>query len=239
MTIAEDKFELTELLMRFIAGLRLEWISVSQVKILTGECISSDAQELMVLESDLTLDINIVGAGGRDAGVEAASTWYYIWLIKNLFTNQVSGVISASSAAPTLPSGYTKKRLLGFIRNNAASNFLNFESCGEGFQRTIFYIEPVDSVLQVLASGNAVVWTPISLATLVPPLTRNAILTSWVTSKDAWFRQSGTIPATQHLIAQQGLDFNILTDSNQNIDYYVLTVAGRVFVSVRGFCYRA
>lgn len=237
MSIAEDKFELVELLRRWIAGLRLEWVSASQIRILPGECISDDYQELMVAPSNITVDIATSGVNGLDAGVEAASTWYYVWLIKDLNSNQVSGLISASSTIPTLPSGYSKKRLLGAVRNNTSSNFLNFQMCGEGFQRGVYYIEDIDSTLQVLANGNQTSFTAISLAGLVPPITTHCILSAYVARKGAWFRTTGTTPSTQHIIARTGLDWEMITDANQSIDYYVLTRAGRLFVSVRGYCY--
>lgn len=238
MTIAEDKFELVELLRRWIAGLRLEWVSVSQVRILPGECVSDDYQELLVASSNITVNIAAVGVNGLDTGVEAPSTWYYIWLIKDLNSNQVSGLISASSTTPTLPSGYTKKRLLGAVRNNTSSNFLNFFSCGEGSQRTIFYFEDIDSTLRILTNGSMTTWTPISLATVIPPISRNAIIQAEVTSADCWVRTTGTTPATSHLFAGRMLDFEMITDSAQQISYYVATPSGKFTVSVRGFCYR-
>ena len=55
---------------------------------------------------------------------EAANTFYYLWLIYNGTT--VQGLISLSSTAPTLPSGFTFKALVGVVLNNGSSNFANF-----------------------------------------------------------------------------------------------------------------
>lgn len=54
------------------------------------------------------------GAGGLDTGVLAAG-WYFVWLIYNPTTATVDGMISASSTAPTLPSGYTYQAMLGAV----------------------------------------------------------------------------------------------------------------------------
>ncbi|MBI5816695.1 MAG: hypothetical protein HZB29_13920 [Nitrospinae bacterium] len=70
----------------------------------------------------LTADITVAGANGRDAGSEASSTWYYIWLIGKT-DGTVAGLFSTSSTAPTMPSGYTYKRCVGAIYNDASSNF--------------------------------------------------------------------------------------------------------------------
>lgn len=57
------------------------------------------------------------GANGRDTGSLAANTWYSVWIIYNGAT--VAGLISASATAPTMPSGYTYKARVGWVRTNA------------------------------------------------------------------------------------------------------------------------
>ena len=50
---------------------------------------------------NLTVDITVSGVNGLDTGSEAASTWYYIWVIYNGTT--VAGLLSTSATAPTMP----------------------------------------------------------------------------------------------------------------------------------------
>ncbi len=76
---------------------------------------------------DITVDITNVGVkNGLDTGTEAADTWYYIYLIFNPTTEEVAGLFSISATSPTLPSGFTKKRVIGTARNNASFDLLSF-----------------------------------------------------------------------------------------------------------------
>lgn len=70
----------------------------------------------------MTINAATVGANGLDAGVLAASVWYYIWLIDNGTT--VAALLSLSNTAPTMPSGYTYKVRVGAIQTDATAKFL-------------------------------------------------------------------------------------------------------------------
>lgn len=88
----------------------------------------------------------VAGAGGLDAGpgAEAVNTIYYIWLIgKTDGTKKL--MLSASSSAPTMPSGYTYKALVSAVGNNNASNFIGFTQRGRMYVFTTW---------GVMASGN-------------------------------------------------------------------------------------
>lgn len=71
---------------------------------------------------NLTVDISASGANGLDTGSEAGSTWYFLWVIYNPTTDTVAGLISLSTTAPTMPSGYTFKKLIGIAYNDAGSD---------------------------------------------------------------------------------------------------------------------
>jgi hypothetical protein len=71
-----------------------------------------------------TLDITASGALGLDTGAEAADAWYYIWVIAKV-DGTVSAILSASATAPTMPAGYTLKRLVSMVRNTSG-NFVDF-----------------------------------------------------------------------------------------------------------------
>ena len=68
----------------------------------------------------LTVAGTSVGANGLDTGTIAASTWYSLWVIWNGTTT--AGLMSLSATAPTLPSGYTHKARVGWIRTDGTAN---------------------------------------------------------------------------------------------------------------------
>lgn len=107
-----------------------------------------------------TLNITVAGTNGLDTGAEAASTWYFIWAIGQS-NGTLDGLLSTSSTAPTLPSGYTHRGLLGAAYNNGASDIVEFRQRGSRVWRTIF---------EVLGAGTASTLTAISLTEAVPAL---------------------------------------------------------------------
>jgi len=60
----------------------------------------------------------VSGAGGIDTGSVAASTWYYVYVIYN--GSDIHAILSLSSSAPALPSGYTYYCRVGSIVTNSS-----------------------------------------------------------------------------------------------------------------------
>lgn len=109
-----------------------------------------------------TIDMAASGANGLDTGAEAASTWYYIWAIYNGATT-VAGLLSASATAPTLPSGYTYKQLIGAVYNSSGSNFVAFSQRGNKVMYSVPTVVKSNSF-----SANA--WTELSCAIGIPAI---------------------------------------------------------------------
>ena len=94
--------------------------------------IDIDADEIMMHDGsanpfrniviNVTTNITASGANGLDAGSEATSTLYYAWVIYNQTTTTTAGLLSLSKTAPTMPSGYTYKSLVGEIYNDSSSD---------------------------------------------------------------------------------------------------------------------
>jgi hypothetical protein len=112
---------------------------------------------------NLTADITASGANGLDTGSEAASTWYYIWVIWNGTT--VAALLSTSSTAPTMPGSYTFKALVGAVYNNSGSDFDDFQ---QHDNRVI-----IDSI-SVLSLGTQTTYTSVDLSAVIPVIA-NAI----------------------------------------------------------------
>lgn len=105
--------------------------AANDIDVATGEARSDDNTTDIILASAITKRLDAAWAvgtnqGGLDTGAEAASTFYYVWLIRDP-TNGITDVLfSLSATAPTLPTNYTKKRRIGSIRNDAASAILAY-----------------------------------------------------------------------------------------------------------------
>lgn len=110
---------------------------------------------------NLTADITASGADGLDTGSEANSTWYFIWVIYNSTT--VASLLSTSSTAPTMPSGYTYKGLVGAVYNDSGGDFDWFHQEGN------FVTLNETSA----ASGlTATTLTSIDISAFVPPIAK-------------------------------------------------------------------
>lgn len=84
---------------------------------------NSSNQDCIVLRGVLQqVSIGVSGAGGLDTGTSAISTWYSVWLIYNPTTSNVNTLLSTSTTSPTMPSGYTHKARVGWIKTDSTSN---------------------------------------------------------------------------------------------------------------------
>jgi len=122
-----------------------------------------------VFNVNLTLNTATVGANGLDTGTLAASTWYYTYVICNTATGATACLMSLSSTAPTLPSGYTFYARVGALRTTASIYLYRTIQYG---RKTQYIIDGtiLTANLPVMASGTAVsTVTAIPVAAFVPP----------------------------------------------------------------------
>lgn len=73
-----------------------------------------------------------------DTGVEAVSTWYYVWLIKG-DGETTRCIFSTSVSSPVLPSGYTDAKLLSCVYNKSDGNFQGFKQINKYYGYEYFY----------------------------------------------------------------------------------------------------
>lgn len=99
------------------------------------------------------LAVTNTGANGLDTGLLAANTWYSVWVIWNGTT--VAGLLSLSETSPTMPSGYTHKARVGWVRTDGTGNKypLNFTQFGRSVQYRIAAGSNITS-LPLIASGS-------------------------------------------------------------------------------------
>lgn len=139
---------------------------LSQADITADEILLKDSTGLGFVATavSVTAAITASGLNGLDTGSEAANTWYYLWLIYNGTT--VGSLLSISSTAPTLPSGYTFKALIGRVRNDGSSNFVTFYQQ----DRTIWFAK-----INVFSGNGSLTYVTVNPATVLSPLAKAAI----------------------------------------------------------------
>lgn len=140
-------------------------VSATQVDIDADAVVlfNSDGRPKRFASLNETLAITSSGANGLDTGSEGSSRWYHIWGIGK-DDDTLDGLLSESATAPTLPSGYTYKGLLGAVYNDGSSNFVSFLQRGNSVSTARGF-----TTNQVLVTGTATTYTAIDLSAAVPP----------------------------------------------------------------------
>lgn len=127
----------------------------NDILVAVGEAVSDDAtlasRRLMVLATAIIGQIDtgtwVVGTSQPklDTGT-VANVPYYIWLIQRADTGVVDILFSASGTAPTMPTNYAFKRLIGWFSRLGAVNspFTTYELEGGGLE--FYYTTPVADV---------------------------------------------------------------------------------------------
>jgi len=122
-------------------GLILTYVSTTSFSMGTGSTSDSTHVAFMKLLTTITKTTStwVAGTaqGGLDTGTIATSTWYYVYVIKNLTTGVVDWLYSASATAPTMPSGYTVKRMVGAVKTNSSSQFIQWIMYEDGTQQWV------------------------------------------------------------------------------------------------------
>lgn len=152
-------------------------ISVSAIVLLNA--IGGGARHIG--PSTQTVNIGNEGANGLDSdGGAAANTWYYIWGISD--GTNFRGLLSTSATAPTMPSGFAYKLLLGTVRTDSSSDFVPFSQLGNqvytGRVQVLENTGPINvNTLQSLSIGDAV--PPIAIACTGQGYTEDADPNDW------------------------------------------------------------
>ena len=160
---------------RIRIGFELSRLTVAQVQAAKGVASDSAGRGSVETSGALTADLTVSGVGGLDAGSEAADTHYAVLVI---WGSDVTAnlLLSLSDTAPTLPTGYTRFRLLGWIRNDASSDIRQFRQAGD-----LITFEPATrNTMRILNNGSEtdILAAPalVDLSTMVPPGTKKVIL---------------------------------------------------------------
>ena len=118
-----------------IQGLTYSKNGANTIDIAAGGAMSSDGAFYMDYAGGTALDITALFAAGGllDTG-SIGNSPYYLFLVRNPTSGLVRPLISLSPTVGTMPSGYTQKRLIGYLKRTGGSlvDFYTWELSGGG-----------------------------------------------------------------------------------------------------------
>lgn len=79
--------------------------------------------------------------GGLDTGSKAINSSYHLYLIRRNSDGVQDALFSGSATAPTIPSGWTKVRVLGAVTTNGSGNIRQFIQAGDYFELLVPELE--------------------------------------------------------------------------------------------------
>lgn len=144
----------------------------------------------MLKNVNLTFNAASVGANGLDTGAISAGNWYYLYIISD--GTNISSLVSLSSTAPTLPTGYSRFLRVGSAYVAASTTaFIPSKKTG----RTVSYADSAGLVVilnNISLNGNLTV----PLATAIPPTSSLITLSCLCSSGNAsvYPLASNTVP---------------------------------------------
>lgn len=210
--------------------------TVATVTVTTDRAILLDSSDNPKLFSSITETANITASGsnGLDTGSESSSTWYSIWLIAKS-DGTIDSLLSISSTSPTMPSGYTYKLRVGWVRNNSSSDFVGF------FQyNNEAWLYPA---VEVVSAGNATSPTDVDLSSVIPPTARVfigefTILSATSSTRRLEVRPNGFTEAWTYVFKRNdgtGAVLSVITDSSRLIEYNVSDSGDAAYIMSRGY----
>ena len=137
-----------------------------------GAIVRGTSTVARVNASAVTVTTSVSGAGGIDTGSVANGNWYYLWLIYNGTT--VSAIASLSASAPTMPSGYTYKLLIGeFYYTGGAVVFFVSDGRRVWHSEQTCYLGSSTTYVQGTSSGGVV--SPRAIALIINARSTTAV----------------------------------------------------------------
>lgn len=167
----------------------------------------TDGTNYLTLPISSTLNFATTGANALDTGAIAQATWYYVWAISTP-AGVTATLVSTSSTAPTLPSGYTFKARIGALRTASGSAQLmgTYQ-----FGRRARYVVGLaqTTTIPAMAQGNAgstttPTWVAVSVSAFVPPTAGEISITG----------QTQKVGASNLILAPNNSYGNITTSNN-------------------------
>lgn len=236
-------------------GRGVSWGSATTVVINAGNTWRDDSDNSNIdVTSDITIDITTAtGAEVTNSLMnglsEATSTWYYVWLISQANGASPRGLLTTSSSTiATMPTGYTLKKKLGAVYNDASGNFIEYESkllpgkLEYRFLSSVGYYFSSATLggLNVLNNGTATSPTSVDCSAYMPDNCEFVELHSYWNAGSAWQVSEAGSSARHNTfgtgsgVGQQG-GIWCKTNGSQFVEYSRLGGAGGLYLDVTGF----
>jgi hypothetical protein len=148
--------------------------TTNDVNVGAGSCRDATDTYDIIINSAITKSLAgtwVVGSGsnGLDAGTRANNTWYYIWAIARSDTGVCDILLSTSSTAPTMPTSYDKKRLIGAIRTGASLLSQVYVRGGGSGDLFVHYLDPATNGVDATTTTLSTTRTDFTLS-YIPPI---------------------------------------------------------------------
>lgn len=216
----------------YINGCVISWLSNSQVQIAVGYLRNDQNDGDMNVSAVLTVDLSTTGANGRNVDTaEQANKWYQVNVISQPGGTLAGFAINEDDlGAFTYPPGYTRKRKVGWIRNDGGSNIRKFTSLGGGHFRKTFYTDVARASLLALNAGSATVYTTVDCSEWIPPDCVHGNFSSSLQADAPDYAEVRVTGSTVgngsgfriHTMPDYGIntgEWEFITDTSQQIDY--------------------
>lgn len=222
----------------------------TKVDVGTGVCRDSTDVYDMINAAAIVIDTGVTGLNGLDTGVLLASKVYYIHLVSDPVSGQVTGAMASLSAtAPLMPFGYSAFRVIGYMVTDSSVHFLKCYNSGNQNARVFTFDAPQATSV---TAGTSATYASISLAALVPVDADNIPVlfrADWTANAaadrldmhggnatgDEWSAIAPVAGGTAHTIAF-GQVLSQLVAGVPTVQYKVSAVGG-VAINVVGFNY--
>lgn len=164
-------------------SLSIKVASNTTVAVLADYVATTDGANFQTTALAGTINLGTAGvANALDAGAIAANTWYAIFAIAKP-DGTTAGLASLSGTAPTMPTGYTFKARIGWVRTATGSaQLLGTWQLGRRVQYVIGLAQTTGAIYAASgaagsATTNSVTWTAPSVANIVPSTASMIFLT--------------------------------------------------------------
>lgn len=212
----------------YFSGGETTRLNANDITINLGSFRSDDGTTDIVLGSAITKESDSVWAegtnqGGIDTGSKAVNQVWAIYAIKNVTTGTVDVLFSLNFTSPTMPAGYTKKKLIwSFTTDGFFGEILDYLQSGDYCQ---FLSEPATGGLSTVKNvfdTRAMLVPPLSTITITLSLGANDAPNYQLKLRTKGSTSGGTRQAqtndTDDITAAFST-FQILVNSDREIEY--------------------